>query len=86
MSRGWDPTRHRLAPSALDRVLATIPGIDSSLQRYFQKFENAQQALDAVIEDLKGGRDMLHRDNITLNDDQQALRELNRQIALGPLD
>ncbi|CAM3952254.1 toxic anion resistance protein [Vreelandella rituensis] len=86
---GLDPARHRLAPSALDRVLAIIPGIDSRLQRYFQKFENAQQALDAIIEDLKGGRDMLHRDNLTLSDDQQALRdilrELNRQIALGRL-
>ncbi|MFN2332553.1 MAG: toxic anion resistance protein, partial [Halomonas sp.] len=50
---------------------------------------NAQQALDAIIEELKGGRDMLHRDNLTLSDDQQALgeilRELNRQIALGRL-
>ncbi|MGO1427145.1 MAG: toxic anion resistance protein [Halomonas sp.] len=86
---GLDPSRHRLAPSALDRVLAIIPGVDSRLQRYFQKFENAQQALDAIIEELKGGRDMLHRDNLTLSDDQQALNgiltELNRQIALGRL-
>ena len=86
---GLDPARHRLAPSALDRVMALIPGVDSRLQRYFQKFENAQQALDAIIEELKGGRDMLHRDNVTLSDDQQALNkilaELNRQIALGRL-
>ena len=86
---GLDPARHRLAPSALDRVMAIIPGLDSRLQRYFRKFENAQQALDAIIDELEGGRDMLHRDNLTLNDDQQALREiltqLNRQINLGRL-
>jgi len=86
---GLDPARHRLAPSALDRVMALIPGIDSRLQRYFRKFENAQQALDAIIEELESGRDMLHRDNLTLSDDQQALSnildELNRQIALGRL-
>ncbi|MGP9766452.1 toxic anion resistance protein [Halomonas sp. AOP13-D3-9] len=86
---GLDPSRHRLMPSALDRVLAIIPGIDSRLQRYFHKFENAQQALDAIIEDLESGRDMLHRDNLTLSDDQKALNdiltELNRQIALGRL-
>ncbi|SNY98266.1 toxic anion resistance protein [Halomonas sp. hl-4] len=86
---GLDPARHRLAPSALDRVLAMIPGIDSRVQRYFRKFENAQQALDAIIEELEGGRDMLHRDNLTLSDDQQALNEilseLNRQVALGRL-
>lgn len=84
---GLDPVRHRLAPTTLDRVLAVIPGLDSRLQRYFRKFENTQQALDAIIEDLESGRDMLHRDNLTLNDDQQALTkilgELNRQIALG---
>ncbi|MBT2774735.1 toxic anion resistance protein [Halomonas sp. ISL-60] len=86
---GLDPSRHRLMPSALDRILAIIPGIDSRLQRYFHKFENAQQALDAIIEDLESGRDMLHRDNLTLSDDQKALNdiliELNRQIALGRL-
>lgn len=86
---GLDPARHRLAPSALDRVMAIIPGVDSRLQRYFRKFENAQQALDAIIEELEGGRDMLHRDNLTLSDDQKALNnilsELNRQITLGRL-
>jgi len=86
---GLDPARHRLAPSVLDRVMAIIPGLDSRLQRYFRKFENAQQALDAIIDELEGGRDMLHRDNLTLNDDQQALRDiltqLNRQITLGRL-
>lgn len=86
---GLDPARHRLAPTALDRVFSLIPGLDSRLQRYFRKFENAQQALDAIIADLESGRDILHRDNLTLNDDQLALTnilgELNRQIALGRL-
>lgn len=86
---GLDPARHRLTPSPLDRILAIIPGLDSRLQRYFRKFESTQQALDAIIEDLESGRDMLHRDNLTLNDDQQALTnilgELNRQITLGRL-
>lgn len=84
---GLDPARHRLAPTTLDRILSVIPGLDSRLQRYFRKFENAQQALDAIIEELESGRDMLHRDNLTLSDDQQALTnilaELNRQITLG---
>lgn len=84
---GLDPARHRFAPTALDRILSVIPGLDSRLQRYFRKFENTQQALDAIIAELESGRDMLHRDNLTLSDDQQALthvlNELNRQIALG---
>ncbi|MDI5920907.1 toxic anion resistance protein [Halomonas sp. LR5S13] len=84
-----DPARHRLSPRPLDRVLALLPGASSRLQRYFRKFETAQQALDAIIVDLEGGRDMLHRDNLTLADDQQSLREsldqLERQVALGRL-
>lgn len=82
-----DPSRHRLSPGPLDRLLATLPGVSSRLQRYFRKFESAQQALDAIIADLEAGRDMLHRDNITLGDDQAALRDilqqLTRQVALG---
>ncbi|WP_280548742.1 toxic anion resistance protein [Halomonas sp. 11-S5] len=82
-----DPARHRLSPGPLDRLLARLPGAGSRLQRYFRKFETAQQALDAIIADLEGGRDMLHRDNLTLGDDQQSLREslvqLERQVALG---
>ncbi|MBE0488351.1 MAG: toxic anion resistance protein [Halomonas sp.] len=84
-----DPARHRLSPSPLDRVLALVPGVGSRLQRYFRKFESAQQALDAIIADLEAGRDMLRRDNLTLSDDQAALGEilgqLARQVALGRL-
>ncbi|GED23605.1 toxic anion resistance protein [Halomonas halmophila] len=82
-----DPRHHRLEPSAVDRIRRWIPGLGTRLQRYFQRFETAQQALDAIIAELEGGRDRLERDNITLNDDQQALNEtlkqLERQVALG---
>ncbi|GHB10557.1 toxic anion resistance protein [Modicisalibacter luteus] len=84
-----DPNRHSLSRGGLDRVLALIPGVGSSLQRYFRKYESAQQALDAIIHDLEGGRDMLRRDNLTLSDDQDALRDtlaqLRRQVELGRL-
>ncbi|WP_136066129.1 toxic anion resistance protein [Modicisalibacter radicis] len=84
-----DPQRHALGGGGLDRVLARLPGVGSRLQRYFQKFENAQQALDAIIHDLESGREMLRRDNLTLGDDQQALRDmagqLQRQVQLGQL-
>ena len=84
-----DPQQHRLSSGPFDRLLARIPGAGSRVQRYFRKFENAQQALDAIIADLEAGRDMLRRDNITLSDDQQSLRDLlgrlKRQADLGRL-
>ncbi|UYG07402.1 toxic anion resistance protein [Halomonas sp. M4R1S46] len=84
-----DPRHHRLTPGPLDRVLRLLPGVGSRLQRYFHRFETAQQALEAIIADLEGGRDMLARDNLTLADDQEAMRQtlvqLQRQVALGRL-
>lgn len=84
-----DPQQHQLEPKPMDRLLRLIPGFTTRVQRYFQRFETAQQALDAIIAELTAGRDSLSRDNITLNDDQQAmyqmLAQLQRQIELGRL-
>jgi uncharacterized protein YaaN involved in tellurite resistance len=82
-----DPSRHDLSSGALARALSFIPGVGNRMQRYFHKFETSQEALDAIIRDLQSGREMLRRDNLTLADDQEALREalieLRRQIELG---
>lgn len=84
-----DPQRHHLARRGIDRILKLIPGMSTGLERYFQKYENAQQALDAIIHELEAGKDRLGRDNLTLADDQQALEEaaekLQEQIELGQL-
>ncbi|MFD2192296.1 toxic anion resistance protein [Pistricoccus aurantiacus] len=87
--RELDPQRHRLSRRGIDRVLKFIPGMSTGLERYFQKYESAQQALDAIIHDLEAGKDRLGRDNLTLTDDQQALEEstekLQEQVELGQL-
>ena len=82
-----DPSRQKLGGEGLSRALAFIPGVGKPMQRYFQKYEKAQDALDAIIGDLQGGADMLRRDNLTLADDQQSLRailaQLERQVEIG---
>lgn len=84
-----DPRRHNLAVGVFDRALSLIPGMRSKVQRYFRKFETAQEALDTIIRNLESGAEMLRRDNLTLADDQQMLRDvltqLARQIELGKL-
>lgn len=84
-----DPHRYELSTGGLARVLSFIPGVGNRLQRYFHKFETSQEALDAIIRDLDAGKEMLRRDNLTLADDQEALRgllvQLRRQIDLGRL-
>ena len=82
-----DPARQKLSGEGLSRALSFIPGVGKPMQRYFQKYEKAQDALDAIIGDLQGGADMLRRDNLTLADDQQSLRailvQLDRQVEIG---
>lgn len=82
-----DPARQKLSGEGLSRALSFIPGVGKPMQRYFQKYEKAQDALDAIIADLQAGADMLRRDNLTLADDQQSLRailaQLERQVELG---
>src|SRR5690606_31211526 len=84
-----DPNRQNLQNGGLARVLPFIPGMGNRLEKYFHKFETSQEALDAIIADLESGREMLRRDNVTLADDQEALRglldQLRRQIELGRL-
>lgn len=84
-----DPQRHDLSTNGVARALSFIPGVGNRLQRYFNKFESTQEALDGIIHDLEAGSDMLRRDNLTLSDDQEVLRvlitQLKRQVALGRL-
>lgn len=84
-----DPHKHNLSREGLTRMLALIPGVGTPLQRYFRKFETAQEALDAILKDLEAGKDMLRRDNLSLSDDQASLRgsleQLRRQIGLGQI-
>ncbi|WP_355661149.1 toxic anion resistance protein [Halomonas salifodinae] len=82
-----DPQAHQLEPRRFDWLLNRLPGVSSRLQRYFRRFENAQEAIDGIIDELQAGRDVLYRDNLTLGDDQESLEqtlgELNHQLALG---
>lgn len=84
-----DPNRHDLSDGGLARALSFIPGVGNRLQRYFNKYETAQESLDRILRDLEAGADMLRRDNVTLAGDQEAFRsllaQLRRQIDLGRL-
>lgn len=84
-----DPNGRDLSDGPVARLLSFIPGVGNRVQRYFHKFETAQEMIDGIIKDLQAGRDMLRRDNLTLSDDQGGLRDvldrLRRQIDLGRL-
>ncbi len=82
-----DPQRVDFSMGGLGRLLSFLPGVGDKVQRYFTKFESAQEVVDSILKSLQAGRDMLERDNVILSQDQQAMRDLfgqlERQVALG---
>jgi uncharacterized protein YaaN involved in tellurite resistance len=84
-----DPGRFDFSPGWLSRMAGMIPGLGTPLKRYFTKFESSQTIIDAIMRSLESGREQLKRDNTTLREDQNTMRELThkleRQIELGRL-
>lgn len=84
-----DPARLDLDAGSLSRLLGYIPGIGTPLKRYFSRYETASTTIDAILKSLKAGQEQLKRDNLTLTDDQKAMRaltlKLERAVKLGQL-
>lgn len=71
-----DPGNFDFEPGFATRLLGWLPFIGSPIKRYFSKYESSNTELDAVVRSLRNGREQLNRDNITLTDDQEAMRQL----------
>ncbi|MGB1110412.1 MAG: toxic anion resistance protein, partial [Gammaproteobacteria bacterium] len=84
-----DPARIEFDAGWFSRMLGYLPGVGTPLKRYFSRYESASTTIDAIIKSLEIGREQLKRDNITLADDQTAMRELTHKlekaISLGQL-
>jgi uncharacterized protein YaaN involved in tellurite resistance len=84
-----DPVKFDFEPGWLSRTLGFLPFIGQPVKRYFSRYESSQTVLDAIMNSLKDGRETLRRDNLTLRDDQSAMREittkLEKTIHLGRL-
>lgn len=82
-----DPASVDLDPGGFTRLIGKIPGIGTPLKRYFMKFESSQTAIDSIVKSLEKGREQLKRDNVTLAEDQRAMRELTvsltQQVSLA---
>jgi uncharacterized protein YaaN involved in tellurite resistance len=84
-----DPGNLDLEAGWFTRLLGRIPGVGTPVKRYFSRYESASTVIDAIMRSLKDGREQLKRDNITLVDDQKAMRalthKLEKAIKLGRL-
>lgn len=84
-----DPAHVDLESGWFSRMLGYIPGVGTPIKRYFSRYESASTSIDAIINSLEAGREQLKRDNITLIDDQAAMRaltlKLEKSVELGQL-
>jgi uncharacterized protein YaaN involved in tellurite resistance len=75
-----DPGKFDFEPGWLTRTLGQLPLVGTPLKRYFSRYESASTVMDAIIRSLRTGREQLMRDNVTLTDDQKAMRALNEKL------
>lgn len=84
-----DPAKFNLEAGWFSRTLGFLPFIGQPIKRYFTKYESASTVIEAVVNSLKDGQEQLKRDNITLQSDQNTMRDLTiklqKAIALGEL-
>jgi uncharacterized protein YaaN involved in tellurite resistance len=82
-----DPAKFDFSPGWFSRALGFLPMVGTPIKRYFSQFESAQTVINAIISSLEKGREQLKRDNVTLGEDQRAMRELTihlqQQIQFG---
>ncbi|MGY6564600.1 MAG: toxic anion resistance protein [Halomonadaceae bacterium] len=82
-----DPARHDLSPNWFGRLARGLPFVSSPIKRYFMRYETSASIIGNIVESLEQGREQLKRDNITLQSDQDDMREitgrLSRAIELG---
>ena len=76
-----DPNKHYFSMSTMRRILGAIPGIGSSMRRYFSKFQSSEGVIDNIVDSLEKGAEQLKRDNITLADDQKHFKVLADKLA-----
>lgn len=84
-----DPGKYDFEPGWATRALGRLPFIGTPIKRYFSRYEQSSTQLDAIVRSLRNGKEQLNRDNITLTDDQKAMRllaeKLEKAVKLGQM-
>ncbi len=75
-----DPGGLDLEPGWITRLLGMLPGVGTPMKRYFTRFESSQTVIDAIVRSMEDGKEQLQRDNVTLAQDQQFMREITKKL------
>src|SRR5204862_648884 len=74
------PVKPDLHQGLATRTMGRMPVSGTPLKRYFPRYERSRTMLDAIVLSLRVGREQLSRDNVTLADDQKAMRAINEKL------
>lgn len=70
-----------LDPSGLDFTKSGVLGkIFNPVRRYFERYKTADAEIAGIVKSLDKGKSILKNDNITLEIEQAAMRELTKQL------
>ena len=66
--------------SGFRKLIAWIPGVGTPLANWMTRYQSVDGTINDIVNSLQDGRGQLERDNITLQDDQLAMRELTLSL------
>ncbi len=75
-----DPARFEFDDGFLTRLMGYLPFVGTPIKRYFSRYHSAQTVINAIVDSLEQGRELLKRDNITLGHDQEAMRAVTKKL------
>lgn len=77
-------------PNSVDFTRKGLFGkLFNPIRNYFEKYQKASDIIENLVEELQKGSDMLKRDNITIGQEMESIRELtknlNKSIIMGQM-
>lgn len=75
-----NPNRVDFSMGAIARILAKIPGVGTPISRWVAKYQNVDGVIADIVKSLEDGQGQLKRDNLTLQDDQNVMRDLTHAL------
>jgi len=75
-----DPNKVDFSMGWFRRTLARLPFVGSPIEEYFAKYQSADSVISDIVNSLERGKNQLKRDVITLDDDQQYMRDLSEKL------
>jgi uncharacterized protein YaaN involved in tellurite resistance len=69
-----------LEPGSVGRLFSFIPGIGTTFNKYFTRWQSAGSVIDSIVAQLHSGAEQLRRDIEILLDDQVEMRDLTLRL------